>query len=92
MGGEYVSLDETCTEMYRSSQKRKSLLFFISHHFLSVQFIPTAKQNLCSALIRHNTTQNSILYNEINSYTQDTIALQPNVLVAGIQWLLVINT
>jgi hypothetical protein len=47
---------------------------------------------LCTILTRHKKTKNSILYNRINSPSQDTTALLLNVFWRGIHQLLVINT
>jgi len=56
-------------------------------HLLDGQCIPSFKSNLCTTLTRYNTTEN----NSINSYAQDKIALQANIVLTGIHWLLVIN-
>jgi len=60
--------------------------------FLCVRFIKILREsNLCTALTRYNTSENSVSHNGINSPTQDTTALKPDASLTGIRRLLVIN-
>lgn len=68
----------------RYCQKDKSLSLSTGRLVLGIQSVKSLESKLCTSLTGYNSTENSVLRNEINSSSQDTTALEFTVFLTAI--------